>query len=372
MMADSDTSREAAAAQAAHRALSSLFPANQATYDGALATSLSVVPDGPGKIAGISLGNSVADAIIALRANDHSDDVVPYTPQTAVGRWVPTPPGLAPALLPQWPMVTPWAMTSGAQFRDPDGPPALDGPEYTAAFNEVKEIGSATSTTRTADQTAISEFWADNPGTATPPGHWNVIAQTVAAAQGNTLEENARLFALLGITAADAAICSWDNKYATDHWRPVTAIRNADQDGNPATQADPNWTSYIPTPPFPTYTSGHSTFSGASAAVLADFFGTDNITFTTSTEEYVLADRTFNTFSEAATEAMNSRLYGGIHWRYDNEDGLAGGMALGHYVFDTQLQPIPEPSTCVLLALGLIGCVIGSWSRGRRTRSGRK
>ena len=152
MTADPGTSREAAAAQAAHRVLSGLVPASQATYDAALANSLSSVPDGPGKTAGIALGNTVGAAILALRANDGASAVVPYTPGTQPGQWRPTPPANAPAAAPHWANVTPWAMTSPSQFRNPDGPPALDSAEYTAAFNQVKEIGSATSTTRTQDQ----------------------------------------------------------------------------------------------------------------------------------------------------------------------------------------------------------------------------
>ena len=359
MTADPGTSREAAAAQAAHRVLSGLVPAGQATYDAALANSLSSVPDGPGKTAGIELGNTVGAAILALRANDGASVVVPYTPGTQPGEWRPTPPANAPAAAPQWANVTPWAMTSPSQFRNPDGPPALDSPEYTAAFNQVKEIGSATSTTRTQDQSNIAQFWAGQAGTYTPLGHWNRIAQTVAESQGNTLEENARLFALLGMTQADALISGFDNKYHYNHWRPVTAIREAATDGNPDTEADPNWSSFIITPNHPSYTGNHGTLSGASGAVLADFFGTDNITFTASTEGFSVPDRTFTSFSQASEEAANSRLYGGIHWSFDNEDGLAGGRALGQHVFATQLRPIPEPGTWVLLVFGLVGCLAG-------------
>lgn len=353
MMADPTTSRETAAAQAAHRVLSGLFPAKQATYDAALATSLGAVPDGPAKTAGISLGNSVGDAILALRASDHADDVVPYVPGANPGDWIPTPPASAAALLPNWRFVTPWAMTSGSQFRDPNGPPALDSAEYTANFLEVKEIGSATSATRTADQSNIARFWASSTGTSTPPGHWMRIAQTVAAAQGNTLEENARLFALLGIGMADASISSWDNKYFYNDWRPITAIRAADTDGNPATILDASWNSFLTTPNHPSYTSNHSSVSGAAGAILADFFGTDAITFTSSAEGVVVPNRTFTSFSQASTEASDSRLYAGIHWRYDIEDGLAAGRAVGHYVYDSQLQSIPEPSSILMLALAV-------------------
>ena len=348
-------SREVAAAQAAHRVLSALIPANQATFDAALTNSLSSVPDGPEKTAGITLGDTVSAAILALRANDGASAVVPYTPGSQPGQWQPTPPANAAAAAPQWANVTPWAMTSPSQFRNPDGPPALDSAEYTAAFNQVKEIGSATSTTRTQDQSNIAQFWAGPTGTATPPGHWNKIAQTVAQSQGTTLEENARLFALLSISQADALISSWDNKYHYNHWRPVTAIREAATDGNPATEADASWSSFITTPNHPSYSAAHGTLSGASGALLADFFGTDNITFTSSTEGFAVPDRTYTSFSQASTEASNSRLYGGIHWSFDNEDGLAGGQSLGHHIYATQLRAIPEPAACVSLLLGLIG-----------------
>ena len=357
------TSRQAAAAQAAHRVLSGMLPASQASYDAALAISLSNVPDGAGKTDGIALGNTVGAAILALRANDGAGVVVPYTPGSQPGQWRPTPPANAPAALPQWATMTSWSMTSPSQFRNPNGPPAVDSAAYTDAFNQVKDIGSATSMTRTQDQSNIAQFWAGPAGTATPPGHWNRIAQTVAESQGNTLEENARLFALLSITQADALISSWDNKYHYNHWRPVTAIREAATDGNPNTEADASWSSFLTTPNHPSYSAAHGTLSGASGALLADFFGTDNITFTSSTEGFVVPDRTFTSFSQASQEAADSRLYAGIHWRYDNEDGLALGRALGNYVFATQLRPIPEPGTWILLVLGLVGCVAGrrSW-----------
>ncbi len=358
------TSREAAASQAAHDVLTALFPSQAASFSSALSTSLASVADGPAKSDGVVLGSQVAATILAMRANDHSTDVVNYTPSGLVGDWKPTPSGFAPALLPNWPNVAPFAMTSGSQFRSVGGPPNLTSPEYAAALNEVKEIGSATSATRTAEQTSIAKFWADGAGTATPPGHWNRIAQDVAEAKGNTISENARMFALLNVASADAAIACWDNKYAFDFWRPVTAIREADQDGNDATTADANWTPLIPTPPFPTYTSGHSTFSGAAATVLARFFGTDEVNFTSSSEGFLEPDRSFTSFSGAANEAALSRLYGGIHFSFDNQDGLDAGVDLGNYVADKFFLPVPEP-------IGMSWIVLGSivaWLHGRRRR----
>jgi hypothetical protein len=259
-------------------------------------------------------------------------------------------------------------MTGGSQFRHTVGPPALTSAQYATDLNEVKSLGAANSSTRTADQTNIARFWADGANTSTPAGHWNRIAQTVGTAEGNTVSENARMFALLNLAEADAAIVSWDNKYQTNFWRPVTAIRQADLDGNAATDPDPNWTPLIATPPFPTYTSGHSTFSAAAAEILSLFYGNDNISFTTSAEGAAgIADRSFTSFSQAALEAANSRIYGGIHYRFDSEHGLENGEALGQFVFANELQPVPEPSSWLLLTTGALASM--AWV-GARRRSG--
>lgn len=338
------TSRAAAAAAAAHHALSVLFPAHQATFDAALDASLAAVPNGSGENRGVELGVEVATQILALRSTDGSGSAVTYTVGSDPGDWQPTPPGFAPSpLAPHWGNVTPWAMTSGDQFAV-NGIPALTSAEYAAALNEVKSLGAATGSTRTADQSQIALFWNNGPTTATPPGHLNVMAQLAAESEENTLSDNARLFALLNIAQADAAITSWYNKFATNFWRPVTAIRNAENDDNPDTTDDDTWLSFIPTPPFPTYTSGHSTFSGAAAAVLEDFFGTDNISFELPSEspDPTVLNRNYTSFSHAAQESADSRMYGGIHFRFDNEDGLTSGTALGQYVAANFLQELDE------------------------------
>ncbi|HEY7120060.1 MAG TPA: vanadium-dependent haloperoxidase, partial [Tepidisphaeraceae bacterium] len=227
--------------------------------------------------------------------------------------------------------VTPFVIKRGDQFKPP-APPKITSKQFTDDFARLQAIGASDSTTRTADQTQIALFWADGAGTATPPGHWNVIAQEIGAARHNTLAENARMLAMLDAALADAGIAAWDAKFTYNYVRPVTAIRNAADDGNPATQADPNWTPLIVTPPFPSYVSGHSTFSAAAAAALAGFFGTDRITFTSTSDAMPGVTRTFTRLSDAAAEAGISRIYGGIHWDFDNQAGLALGKALGRYV----------------------------------------
>jgi membrane-associated phospholipid phosphatase len=333
--APESASAEAAAAAAAHRVLVNLYPQQTATFDTALQASLAEIPDGVSETDGVNLGQSVADEILQWRSTDGANATVQYTPGTNPGEWQPTPPGFAPALLPQWPNVTPFAMTNGEQFR-PAGPPALDSEEYSTELNLVKQLGSSNSTERTAEQTEIAQFWADGGGTYTPPGHWNEIAQDVSLQQGSTLAENARLFALLNIAMADAGIIAWDAKYTYNFWRPITAIQQADSDGNPQTASDPNWTPLLTTPPFPEYISGHSTFSGAADAILTSFFG-ENINFTTESAGLPGVRRSFESFTQAASEAGISRIYGGIHFASANEDGLAAGRALGEYVFDNFL-----------------------------------
>ena len=323
-------SREAAASAAAHEALVNLFPASAPSFDTLHAATLAAIPDGPQKTAGIVWGEFVADQILSARASDGSDAIVPPPGGSGPGVWVPTPPAFAPYLLPQWGFVVPFAMSTTSQFRPP-GPPSLDSERYGADYTEVKELGAASRSTRTEEQTLIAMFWADGAGTETPPGHWNSIAQSIADIRGNTLEQNARLFALLNIAMADAAVCAWDAKYTFHFWRPVTAIN--------VTEPDLNWTSFIVTPPFPDYVSGHSTFSGAAARVLALFYATDDLPFTTGSDFLPGVYRTFPTCLAAAEEAAVSRLYGGIHFRSANEDGLQAGISIGEWAATHYLQP---------------------------------
>jgi PAP2 superfamily len=323
-------SRAAAASAAAHETLVSLFPNHASTFNALHAAILAGIPNGPQKTNGITWGEFVATQVLAARANDGSNAIVQPPGGSGPGVWIPTPPAFLPYLLPQWGFVVPFAMSSSSQFRPP-GPPALDSQQYAADYEEVRELGALVGSTRTEDQTEIALFWADGAGTETPPGHWNSIAQIIGEARGTMLEENARLFALLNIAMADAAICSWDAKYTNHFWRPVTAIAFA--------EPQLMWMSFITTPPFPDYTSGHSTFSAAAATVLPLFFETEDLPFTTGSDFLPGVYRSFSTCMDAAEEAAVSRIYGGIHFRFASEDGLQAGSSIGEWTVTHYLRP---------------------------------
>lgn len=329
-------SREAAVAATAHRILLNLYPTQKSILDEQLEMSLAEIADSPAKTRGIALGESIADRMLKDRRTDGSDgsNAPPYTPSPQMGRWQPTPPAFAPAVLPHWGNIKPFTLQSGSQFRSLlSGPPALQSPEYAAEINQVQAWGSENSTVRTADQTETALFWADGAGTFTPPGHWNLVAEQLAVVKRSTLADNARLFALLNCAQADAGIAAWDAKYLYDNWRPVTAIRLADKDDNNNTIADPFWTPLIITPPFPDYVSGHSTFSGAATTILASVFG-DNTSFETTSIGLPGVVRSFASFTQAADEAGMSRIYGGIHVSSANLDGLKLGRSVGAYTFN--------------------------------------
>lgn len=329
---------DAAASGAAHAVLKVLYPsaAYATRFGNTLSECLSGIPQGRARSEGLAIGREAAARILAGMANDGSESIVNHDPGNQPGEWIPTPPGNRPPLLPQWPGVTPFVVGSLDDLLPPP-PPALDSTEYAAALNEVKSLGAATGSSRTPEQTNIALFWADGAGTATPPGHWNQIAADLASVSGRSLAENSRLFATLNVALADAGIACWRAKYTYAFWRPVTAINRASEDGNDATREDTDWRPLLATPPFPSYTSGHSTFSGAAATVLGHFFGEDT-PFTTRPDEaaningsasVALADRAFASFTAAASEASWSRIYGGIHFLFDGEAGLAIGEAVG-------------------------------------------
>lgn len=359
------TSQEAAAITAAHSVLTQVFtaPAQINAFNALRDSQLALIPDGQSKTDGIALGALCATDMISWRSGDNSNAVVPYTEPVAPGVWRPTPAGNAPALLPGWGDVTPFGINNGAQFR-PAGPVLMDSPAYAAQVEQVRVLGAIDAEVadrdsnglpdRTADQTEIARFWAQGGGTSTPPGMWNQIAQAITESAGSSLLDTARTFALVNIATADAGIAAWDAKYEFNTWRPITAIREADTDGNPATSPEAGWTPLLVTPPFPSYISGHSTFSSAAAAVLAALFG-DETSFTIGSDGLPMVTRSFDSFSEAAAEAGISRIYGGIHYADDNLDGLSTGRNIGLWAHRNYLRPIPTPGGTTLLALaGLV------------------
>ncbi len=385
----STTSREAAASTAAYYVMSSIYgggATQQARFDSQWASDLSMIPDGPDKTAGINLGISVANNMIAARTNDGSGITATYALNPAAGFWRPAF-GQEP-IVPLWGSLTPFTMTSGTQFRP--GPPGgysdmaslLASPEYADQVAAVKDLGGLFSTSRTADQTEIAEFWAnDNPGTFKPIGQFNEWTQVVAEQQGLSLSDTARLFALTDLALADASIVAWDAKYDTDIdlWRPRDAIQEVVDDGNALTIADPTWQPLAltvdgnPAPAFPSYVSGHATFASTEASVLTAFFGTDDISFSL-TSDTSTAIRSFDSFSQAAQECAMSRVYLGVHYPWDGEAAFPQGTALGNYVFDNFLGPVsvnnvPEPGSMVMAAVGLATLGVLALRRRRRHRT---
>jgi hypothetical protein len=328
-------SAEAGAAAAAHTVLSGIYTGQVAYLNQALANSLASVADGLAKTNGMALGMDLGQKMLAWRADDMMRMMMTnYTAGANPGDWQPTPPAYMPPMMPHWGMAPTFGLMHGMQFRPP-APPALDSAEYAAAFDEVKSLGSATSETRSLAQTQAVMFWTDMPGTVTTVGRWNQIARDTAAQQENSLLQNARLFALLNVSMADAGIAVWDSKYFYNRWRPVTAIRAAATDGNVDTVADPAWTPLVMTPAFPEYGAAHSAFSAAAASALAAFYGTDEWVFGATSYMNPMMRRYFASFSEAAYEAGTERVWAGVHFPYGNEAGLALGYAVGDYMADT-------------------------------------
>jgi hypothetical protein len=325
-------SKDAAAATAAYRVLSKLTPAQQLVLDAHYAASLAMIPDGSQKTRGIAVGEAAAAAMLAARVDDGRDAPFTFVIGTEPGDWRPvTPAALDPAA---WVgNVRPFLIESTSQFRS-DGPNRLTSRAYARDFNEVKELGSLTSTTRTADQTTAAIFWQ-----AQPMSLWGGMLRSVSA--GLDIADKARLHGSAALAAADAAISCWNDKYYWNFWRPLAAIREADTDGNPATVADPGWrplfdpaTQTVPplgTPPFPDHPSGHGCLSGAILNVAEDFFGTDRVAFDVVSTRFA-QPRHFERFSDALEEIVDARIWGGIHFRTADEQGAKLGAQVARYV----------------------------------------
>ena len=320
-----------------------------ALVEEAYRAALAGIPDEQAKQDGIAAGQAAGEAMLALRKDDGATRSAPYTPASGPGRWRPHPnpdppnppikdqkfaPGFAASVVPGWGNVTPFTLLSASQYWLP-GPPALTSPEYARDFNEVKSVGGQVSTVRTTEQTEIARFWFEGPSA------WYRVARAACEARGLDPWDSARAHAAVSLAMADSYIAGFKIRYVYDLWRPVTAIREAADDGNDATVADPTWNSLQNTPAVSDYPSTQSLFSGAAATVLAGVLGTDQVAFTiTSGPPFANIKRSFASFSQAARESADSRIYAGIHFRSACEDGLVLGRKIGQRVVASYLQPL--------------------------------
>ena len=423
-------SREAAAAQAAYDIILECYPLQQSILDTALtgpSGTLTLLPNNSAKTAGIALGHQIAQQYMLARASDGANTSVPYIAPTGLGQWAPDPwnPSQV-AWGPQYGAVPTFVVRDSANLPNAHDminaltpPPALNSPEYTAAFNQVENYGALstygplnTPTSRTAEQTAIGLFWAyDRSSMGPPPVLFVRNMEDIAAAVGNSPEQNARMFAMASVAIADAAIASWDAKFTQNYWRPVAAIQQAgtggagDADGNPDTVADTDWRplgapgddpgSFTDdfTPPFPSWTSGHATMAGALFKSIELFYGTNDFAIADAntgvdgvTANYTLTSeeagsggsRVFHSFTqtglldvglENSPEGENgmSRVYLGIHWIFDQRDGLTLGNNIAAFVSANAFQAVsvPEPGTTLLAIVALIGLTTSGHRRHR-------
>jgi hypothetical protein len=313
-------SREAAAAAAAHAILMKLYPGQSASFHNAMTSSLSQIADGEAKRSGVSLGERVAQEIYNTRAAEMANSPNTYRPRTAPGVYVPTTLPVATEAA----MFKPWLMQEPAQFR-PEAPIPLQSAQWARDYNEIKEMGGRDSTKRTSEQTAVGQFWI-----VTGPPAWNPVIRALAATKKLSLIENARLFALAHMAGADAYIAVFDAKYAYDFWRPITAIRNGDIDGNADTIHDPAWVPLIDTPMHPEYPCAHCITAAAVATVLKSEFGSGPIgpiAMTSPTAPGVT--RTWHSIEDYVTDVNNARIWAGVHYRFSTEVGAAMGRKIG-------------------------------------------
>jgi hypothetical protein len=322
----------AAASQAAHDVLVAEFPDQAEAFAELHADWLATVPEGAARDAGRDLGAEAAAAILAARADDGHDSEGSFTPGDAHGAYRMTPPHDAPVGT-GWAATEPFAMDAPDQFR-PGPPPALDSARYAEDFAEVKRLGGKDSTERTDEQTHVGYWWAEYSTVGYPD-----FARARIAEDGTHLWPAARLFALLAIDNFDALVSAWDAKYAYELWRPRTAIRGADADGNPATTADPDWEPEMTTPPHPDYPAALSTLCAGGAEILKDAFGPDTA-FTRasgSAPEDMPDTRHYDTLGAAVESCTLSRIYNGFHFRAGLEAGVEMGRDRAAHVLDTQL-----------------------------------
>jgi membrane-associated phospholipid phosphatase len=326
--ASHDASIQAAVDAASHSSLVALYPPAAPSLDVSYDSAIATLPAGSARDAGVAAGEAAAAAILAMRANDHSLDVVTYTPTPGLGSWVPTPPAFAPGLEPGWGLVTPFLMASGSQLRPPP-PPAPGSAAAVRDYLEIVTVGAANSTTRTSDQSETARFWI-----STAPQLWNQIVQQQTNRPGMNAARAAHAYMLLNMAGADAIIAAWEAKYTYAQWRPLTAIRSTLDDGSAETVPDPTWSSFIPTPRFPDYPAGHATYAGAAETVLTALFGRNPGTLSITSPTAGNVTHTYRSFQAIADEVSNARVWGGIHWR----TSVVFGRAVGNSVGDVALS----------------------------------
>ena len=323
------TSVDAAVAAANRAAMSRLMPAQQASIDAAYQAALAQVPEGTAKTAGIAIGEGAAAAVFAQRAIDKVAAAEAYRPHTSAGVYVPT---AAPAA-PQWAQRAPWAMTGPAHFRA-GPPPSLTSDAWAREYNEVRELGSKASTKRSAEQTEIARFWEYSL-----PQIYHGVVRSVASQQGRDVMRNARLFAAVTQAMDDAMIGVFEAKYHYNFWRPATAIRNGDIDGNDATVRDASWSPLIDAPMHPEYPSGHAILAGAVGAVLKADVGTGRMpVLVTASPTAKGATRRWTNVDDFVREVGDSRIYAGIHYRAAIDAGAAMGQRIGELTMEKMLQ----------------------------------
>jgi hypothetical protein len=331
-------SADAAAITSAYRVLITYAPASASVLDAERTRTLAAIPDGMAKLMGMQVGEAAAQAVLALRANDGSSTPVPYTPSQGIGYWQPTPPAFSPAVAVNWGRVLPFALEKADQFR-PDPPPSLTSNTYRRDYAEVREIGAAQAPTRPQDRTDLARYMS----MTSPTQIWNPVADQLSSTQRLTLSGRARMFALMNMAVADAAIALFEAKYHYNYWRPVTAIRAGDLDENPRTEGDPNFTSLITAPAYPSYPSGFGALSNAASSVLERLFGRGPQRFTlTPNPALPNMNLNYTRLRQLTDDIDDARVYGGIHFRFEQEAAEVLGQRVARYVTKHQLRPVVD------------------------------
>ena len=326
---DPNASAAAAAAGAAREILMRQYPGQKARIDAAFAETMQAIPDNPARVAGIALGEKVAAALFAERESDATNAPDTYRPLTTPGVWVPT----TPPLFPQYATAKPWGMDSASQFR-PGPPPALKSALYARDYNETREMGGVKGTKRTDAQSDAVRFWTQaNLGPA-----WFQAARQVSARRGLSVAESARVFALTSMALADCYIVDWDAKFQYNFWRPITAIRNGDQDGNDATERDAGWQPLNATPMHPEYPSQAGINAGAARGVLEAVFGSGPESFIATDIYDERLSRKFTSFAQMGQEHKEVRIWGGIHFRNSIEVGEAMGRKIADHLLANYMK----------------------------------